>query len=608
MEELAVRTGKQVMPALFQRAVRTGLPVVGCSFQGDKTLRLSVYSQSSVHVALYQAGIPISSRHEQFHDYLAPYLLDTCQERPLSSVPVHRRHKPKHNQGMHKHTSAWAKPLLVLGLARTGRAVAAFWHKRGWPLWVWDDQPAARAYAQGQGWALADPAWQYAHQAGQQNNGFSRSVGVKGVHREAGFVVMSPGIATHPLCTWAQDKGWGVISDIQLFFLLFPGIQAVAITGSNGKSTTCTLVHWAINRLHQRGLFPWPAVLAGNIGIPIFDTLSEWGDPADALYVLELSSYQLTLCHFLPLCVAVMLNLSPHHLERHGTMDNYRAIKEKMLAWGQQAWLGPSLAHRVPLVQQARQHQCALSDDDSKGEIYDRNDLRDPGAVGVWPCLPPWIQVPVSMDSAHGQENLGAAYAVVAWLCARRGQPNVDKGGRDVLDDRLLVPADIFQDFQGLAHRQQCLGVYQGAVWMNDSKSTSPAAAVSAFAIVPPLAKICWIAGGLLQQDDWDVWQPFAARVQGLWTFGQAAQRFVGWARQHGVPVHVCADLPQAVAEVNAYLQSGNAARSSSTHWWVVFSPGCASTDQFRDFEHRGQVFCQAVRNLPGTMATTCTS
>ena len=401
---------------------------------------------------------------------------------------------------------------------------------------VWDDQPEKREAAEGEGWTL----W---------SDDF---------HWTDAVCVVSPGISHHPIIQKALEHHRPVICDIQLFHHLFPQVKKIGVTGSNGKTTTCALIHHGLVRHNQH------CVLAGNMGVPIFSTLHNGLPPADHLYILELSSYQLELCQELSLDVAVILNLFPHHLERHGTMDRYRSLKERILTGARKGWV-PQKWPINSLVQDSRQ-------DDSTSP-------HAPQPISP-PFLHRWSQelleeytLPDGLNSAHNRDNVSAAVAVLRSLgCNNR---------------------EVFQDFKGLEHRQELVAHVNQVRYCNDSKATNPHAAAKAIQAYAH-SSIVWIAGGVLQHDDLEVLNPFAPHIVHGLMIGQAGQRYAEWLRAHGKSAEICSSLEIAVVKAHTLALSFTQDAESSVT--VLLSPGCASFDQFRDFEHRGQVFKQMVQ------------
>jgi UDP-N-acetylmuramoylalanine--D-glutamate ligase len=392
---------------------------------------------------------------------------------------------------------------------------------------VWDDSAEKREAAESAGWSL----W-------TQDFDWTDAV-----------CIVSPGISDHPIMQHALAQNRPIMCDIQLFHILFPHVQKIGVTGSNGKTTTCALIHHGLKN-HGKA-----CILAGNMGVPIFSTL-ENGWPADALYILELSSYQLELCDQLNLDVAIILNLFPHHLERHGTMDRYRSIKESILNGSPMGWIPQNWPTNL----------------DCKGAPFTPACAETSGPVYRWStdCLQDY-DLPDALNGAHNQENVAAAVAVLRSLSCTK--------------------TDVFMNFTGLEHRQEHVAQANGVRYCNDSKATNPHAVAKAIQACSN-GPIFWISGGVLQHDDLDVLDQWAQRISHGFMIGQAGQRYAEWLQAHGKPALICQSLENAVERAHelALLSAQN-----GSFPMVLLSPGCASFDQFTDFEHRGHVFKQCV-------------
>lgn len=409
---------------------------------------------------------------------------------------------------------------IFLGLGRSGLCAADFMNGCGHTVLVWDDNQSRVQEASSRGLSLC--TLQELQQIIQQSPHVT--------------LVASPGIATHTLKDHCFRKGHRVICDIQLFFDLFPDIQAIGVTGSNGKSTTCALIHHALQSQGEE------SILAGNIGVPIFSTLVE-GRPQKGLYVLELSSYQLELCDRLFLQVGVLLNVVPHHLERHGSLEAYQQIKEKIFSFSSVIIGAPEFQKNYPdLV-------------DYTGTTMDTSDI------------------PEGFSRMPGILNVQAAYSVLKALGYGSSRA--------------------MKTFRSLPHRQELVGCFQGIQYWNDSKATTPhAAACGISALAGGL--VYWIGGGVLQEDSLDPFAQVASSITIAFLMGQAADRYQKFFSSLGVKTVHVSDLGQAVDQATKAALSEKSV-SQSAH--IILSPGCASFDQFQDFEHRGDTFKKIVHS-----------
>jgi UDP-N-acetylmuramoylalanine--D-glutamate ligase len=342
----------------------------------------------------------------------------------------------------------------------------------------------------------------------------------------AGFdaIVVSPGVPlnTHPIAERAREAGVPIIGDIELFALArasLPPHKVVGITGTNGKSTTTALVH---HILKTAGI---PATMGGNIGLPI---LAQDPLPAGGVYVLELSSYQIDLTFSLDCDVAVLLNITPDHLDRYDGFEAYAASKRRLFAM------------------------------QSAGHVAILPEARPIGDQSNWPAL----------QGPHNAQNAAAAIAV----CEALGL-----AGGDIARGLATYP--------GLPHRMERVREKDGILFVNDSKATNPDSTAPALAAYP---YIHWIVGGRAKTKDLGPCADQLGHVRAAYTIGEAGPMFAQLL-EGLVPVRECEYLATAVA------RAADAARAGEV---VLLSPACASFDQFRDYEARGDAFRAAVEAL----------
>jgi UDP-N-acetylmuramoylalanine--D-glutamate ligase len=373
-------------------------------------------------------------------------------------------------------------------------------------------------------------------------------------------LVVTPGLPLnrHPIAQRARDAGVEIIGDIELFARARPELppqKVVGITGTNGKSTTTALVH---HILKTAGV---PTTMGGNIGLPILaqDPLPEGG-----VYVLELSSYQIDLTQSLDCDVAVLLNITPDHLDRYESFEAYAASKARLfemqsadhdaVARAAEWW------HAKGFEPVGRRSNAGFLDvyDDI---FYVRQSV--PGAIGIleqrdWPAL----------QGPHNLFNVMAAMSVCFLL-----ELNADQIRTGL------------RTYPGLPHRMERIREKDGVLFVNDSKATNPTATAPALAA---FEKIRWICGGLAKTDNLDECAPHFGHVRKAYTIGEAGELFASLLSPH-MDVSQCVTLERAVGEAAAEAVSGDT---------VLLSPACASFDQFRDFEDRGDQFRALVEGL----------
>jgi UDP-N-acetylmuramoylalanine--D-glutamate ligase len=418
----------------------------------------------------------------------------------------------------------------VYGLARSGKATVAALLASGAQTLNWDDGEAGRA-------------------------GFDGPL--TNLHETdlaaLDALIVSPGVPhSAPLFVRATEAGIPVIGDIELFAQArsnLPPHRVVGITGTNGKSTTTALVH---HLLHSAGV---PAQMGGNIGLPILAQAPLTpNDHGVGVYVLELSSYQLDITFSLDCEVAILLNITPDHLERHGSLDAYAAAKARLFAM--------QSPFRPAIVGWEAESEFDVLEDAEEPFIQFIEDV-DAGNQADWPAL-------------QGPHNLQNARAAIAACTALGLTPDQIAAG--------------LRSYPGLPHRMERIAEKSGVLWVNDSKATNADSTAPALAAFP---NTHWIAGGRpkLAADgsaDLAAVLPHLGNVRAAYLIGEAAPLFAPLLAPH-LPVTQSGTLPQAIADAAA------AARPGDT---VLLSPACASFDQFRDFEDRGNAFRHLVEAL----------
>jgi UDP-N-acetylmuramoylalanine--D-glutamate ligase len=451
--------------------------------------------------------------------------------------------------------SMQGKTAAVLGLGRSGRSACRALAASGARVWAWDDAPARRAEAAEAGVPVVDLAicnW-----------------------RRVDRLVLSPGIPSlhprpHPLVRRAREAGVQVTGDLELLVENQPRRRIVGITGTNGKSTTTSLVG-ALLRSAGIG-----AQVGGNIGLPVLDLLPK---PEEDIYVLELSSYQLELTDRLACSVAVILNLSADHLERHGGMGGYLRAKRRILRnQGASDWalIGVDDAHGQALFEELRAAggrrllPFTVGRTLHEGLYVVHGRLYDGREAGARPVVD--LRRVASLRGAHNWQNAAAAYGVARALGVAPG-----------------TAAAGLRGFTGLAHRMEAVATLGGVQFVNDSKATNPEAAARALA---SYERIYWIAGGRPKEAGLDPLLPWLERVRHAYLIGEAAAPFEA-ALGTRIPCTRSGDLATATAQAAAAAAADRAGGAV-----VLLSPACASFDQFTDFEARGDAFKALVAAL----------
>jgi UDP-N-acetylmuramoylalanine--D-glutamate ligase len=426
------------------------------------------------------------------------------------------------------------KHYAVYGLARSGLATVEALLASGAKVTAWDENPDARASAEMCSCEGRSPVLDPRLRGDTDMRGIA----------DFDSLVVSPGVPLnrHPIAARAREAGVEIIGDIELFARARPELpphKVVGITGTNGKSTTTALVH---HILQTAGV---PSAMGGNIGLPI---LAQDPFPEGGVYVLELSSYQLDLTLSLDCDVAVLLNITPDHLDRYEGFEAYAESKARLFAM--------QGSGRAAIIAEDDERTQAISASLGQDGYWRRNTMVcvSKADVGVQSNLP-------TLQGPHNAQNIACALAA----CRHLG----------------VSYATIIQGletFPGLPHRMERVGEKRGIIFVNDSKATNPTAAAPALAAFPAIR---WILGGQAKSDNLDECAPHFGHVRSAYTIGEAAELFERLLQPH-MPVKNCRELEVAVKAAADDAQAGDT---------VLLSPACASFDQFRDFEERGDQF-----------------
>lgn len=439
--------------------------------------------------------------------------------------------------------------VLVVGLGKTGEALVHFLLQKGAEVWVSEKKPASELkinlnHLEAKGVRI-------------ETGGHQLSTFLK-----ADLIIPSPGVPPLPEIKIAREKGKKIMAEIELAREFIKG-KIIGITGTNGKSTTTTLIHKILRADHR------PSHLAGNIGTPLirYALTSRSAD----LYVTEISSFQLEYCQNFRCEIALFLNFSPNHLDWHGSLENYWAAKAKLFS------------------QLTEKDVAILNRDDPR--LWDfRKEIRAPlyffsrrvkVVPGIYlkdgwfylhlnepqPLLP--LQS-IKLPGEHNWENIMASLLVGHLL----GVPH-------------SVMRRVVSQFTGLEHRLEKVATWRGLTFYNDSKATTVEATIKALNSLKP--GIILIMGGRDKGADFSLLRPhLEKKVRHLILLGEAKEK-IKKALEGVVPMDEATTMKEAVIKAAEVAQKGEA---------ILLSPACTSFDMFRDFEHRGRVFKREVKKL----------
>jgi len=460
-------------------------------------------------------------------------------------------------------TTFAGRSVALFGLGGSGLATAGALVAGGAEIAAWDDSEAKRAEAAAAGVPVVDLSaadW----------SGFAA-------------LVLSPGVPlTHPAPHWTVEKakaaGIEIIGDIELFCrerrTIASDAPFIAITGTNGKSTTTALL---AHVLREAG---FEVAMGGNIGTPI---LALPPPSEERVHVVEVSSFQIDLAPTLDPTIGCLINITPDHLDRHGTLVAYAAIKERLVAGARTALVGvddvPTNAIGKRLAQHAGSDVYPVS---AKGErpwgffaLGSEIRARNAGEALDEALVLADLAGVESLRGRHNAQNAAFACAA-AWLSG--------------------APAEAIRDavrsFPGLAHRMEPAGARGRVRFVNDSKATN---ADSTEVALAAYERVFWIAGGKPKTGGIAALAPHFGKIAKAYLIGEAAEEFAQTLAGHA-PAEVCGTLETAVAR--AAEDATEAAAVTGDDAVVLFSPACASYDQFRNFEERGERFKELVRGL----------
>jgi UDP-N-acetylmuramoylalanine--D-glutamate ligase len=460
-------------------------------------------------------------------------------------------------------TTLAGKRVAVFGLGGSGLATASALMAGGADVMAWDDNPDRVAQAAGKGIPVAD----------------LRELDWPAV----AALVLAPGVPlTHPAPHWsvgiARAAAVEVIGDIELFCrerrAHAPDAPFVAVTGTNGKSTTTALV------AHICAKAGFDVQLGGNIGTAI---LSLEPPGTGRVHVIECSSFQIDLAPGIDPTVGILINLTEDHLDRHGTMDSYAAVKERLVA-------GVRPGGTAVVGVDDNRTQAIADRADRGGRRVMRVSVRQPLAYGVY------------ADGERILEATGGTAQEIAQLGnigSLRGRHNAQNAACAVAAalalgiERPVIQAAL-RTFPGLAHRMEEVGRKDRVLFINDSKATNADSTAQALAC---FGDIFWIVGGKPKTGGIGPLAGFFPRICKAYLIGAAAGEFA--TTLDGKVSYVMAGtLDRAVEEA-----ARDAATSGLDRPVVLLSPACASYDQYENFEVRGAVFRELVQALPGVVA-----
>lgn len=451
------------------------------------------------------------------------------------------------------------KTVAVFGLGLSGLSTIRALKKAGATLYAWDDGEGARNKAEKEGAKCVELT--------------------ADIFKKCDCLVLAPGVPLthpepHPVVLAAKEAGIEILGDVEIFHRATQdkGWTTIGLTGTNGKSTTATLVHHILQENNVS------CALAGNIGVPVLDIKPP---KKGGVVVLELSSFQLDLCHDFAPDIGILLNITPDHLDRHGSIENYAAVKAKIF----------NKAGGFGVISVDDEHCDQITEDllkDMDKKIKPVSIEKEPDAGvfvrgGILYRDEDGTHVEIGslanitkLHGPHNMQNAACAYAA----CHAFG-----------LEDSGIL--DAIHSYPGLPHRQFPVRVINGVAYINDSKATNAEATSKALGCHK---NIYWIVGGRAKDGGLNGLERFMDRVRHAFLIGEAADDFAKWLDKYGVEYRISRTLDFALEEAHRIAQDERGQPGGTGI--VLLSPACASHDQFKNFEERGDVFTEHVENL----------
>ena len=374
-------------------------------------------------------------------------------------------------------------------------------------------------------------------------------------------IYVSPGVPkSHEIFTLAMNDNILILSDVQLFLKNNSSSEIIAITGTNGKSTSTALIGHILKEAGR------DYHIGGNIGKPVLSL------PGDAEgYVLELSSFQLDLLHNFEPDISVLLNITPDHIQHHGSFKNYCAAKEKILKHDGIKIIGIDTAESSKLYEKlkkaADKKNIAISSKDVGADI---SCLEQKIEDKFFNCTSYNFPKIPNLQGLHNQENIAAAFAVCR---------NLGVAAKEIIKH--------LQTFQGLKHRMQFVGSVGKLRFYNDSKATNTSAAYHSLSA---LKNIYWLAGGIFKEEGLELIKNTLSNIKKAYLFGESKSVFAEYLKGK-IEYVLCNTMEEAITAAKADALLDHAADAN-----ILLAPACASFDQFKDFEERGDKFIELVK------------
>ena len=431
------------------------------------------------------------------------------------------------------------KNIAILGAGKTGLSAYKHYKSLKYNIVIWDENPAVVEKLKDNYKFISFREWDY---------------------ENLDFIIVSPGISLeyphkHHVLEYAEQNNIKIYCDVELFIQENPQIKYIAVTGTNGKSTVTALIKHIFEECGKKCTY------AGNIGIPVFDIEASNYD----YIVLELSSYQLDLMNNIHFNCSLLLNIQEDHIDHHGTFENYIDVKYRIFE--------NQIEDDVAIIDETLLNDKLIKSRSQKTLIGKDITLSDSAIVCKNKEIINYDDL-IYLKGEHNYKNISFAYATAKFF-----KLNEEQTKQAILS------------FKGLKHRQNNLGSINGITFINDSKATNQESTLQALKAYP---KSFLILGGVAKSDNLDVILPYLKDLKGIFLIGSSTEVFSKILQENNINFDVCDNLQTATKR--AYEK---ALKNLEVEEKVVLlSPACASFDQFKSFEERGDIFIELVKNL----------
>lgn len=398
-------------------------------------------------------------------------------------------------------------------------------------------------------------------------------------------IIFAPGIPLyfpkpHKILEIIKTSNARLVCDIEVFSDLEKAKNFLAITGTNGKSTTTALSGFILKDLNLK------AEIGGNIGIPCFELLES--DNKNDIYVLEMSSYQLDLIDEIHFKCAALLNITPDHIDRHGSLENYIQVKKRIFknqVAGDYAIINTDNENSKSVYEELKKDQNFAANlveiSTKKINYYGISVINGTLYNNISPNKSKFELGEIFLKGEHNAENIAASFAIA--YCYLKQQNLVD----EIAEEKII---NAIKKFKGLRHRLQFLGSISGINFINDSKATN---AESTEHALKAYNNIFWILGGIAKEGGIKNLSPYFAKVTKAYLIGNASDEFAKILEENQVIFEKCGNLDNAIKK-----SFDDAKNSSLKEKNIILSPACASFDQWKSFEERGDFFCKIFDEL----------